>query len=153
MFHRLQTEGRRARGLVQRHFITAMPTQDRRRFTRADRNLAIKIKDKDIDFVTETKNVSCIGAYCEIDGYIPVLTKLRITLLLPKSKKLKDSKHIVCEGTVVRIEKSAHPLENNNFNIAIYFNQISKADMKIIDRYVKNCVERAAGSLTPKISL
>lgn len=127
--------------------------QERRRFTRADKNLAIKIKDKDVDFVTETKNVSCIGAYCEINGYVPVLTKLRVTLLLPKSRNLKDSKHITCEGTVVRIEKSSDPIENNKYNIAIYFNQISKTDMKLIDRYVKNCVENASLSAAPKIQL
>ncbi len=127
--------------------------QERRRFTRADKNLAIKIKDRDADFVTETKNVSCIGAYCEIDGYVPVLTKLRITLLLPKSRNLKNSKHITCEGTVVRVEKSSDPIENNKYNIAIYFNQISKSDMKLVDRYVKHCVENAALSTSPKIQL
>lgn len=142
------------RPLRQHNAKTTMTSaQDRRRFARADKNLAIKIKDRDADFVTETKNVSCIGAYCEIDGYVPVLTKLRVTLLLPKSRNLKDSKHITCEGTVVRIEKSSDPIENNKYNIAIYFNQITKSDMKLVDRYVKNCVENASLGTAPKIQL
>ena len=128
-------------------------SQERRRYARADKNLAIKIRDKDADFVTETKNISCVGAYCEVDGYLPVLTKLKITLLLPKSRNLKDPKHIACEGTVVRIEKAPDPLEGNKYNIAIYFNHIGRSDMKLIDRYVKNCMNETTetGSSRPQV--
>ncbi|MFA5038768.1 MAG: PilZ domain-containing protein [Candidatus Omnitrophota bacterium] len=126
-------------------------SQDRRRYARADKNLAIKIRDKDADFVTETKNISCLGAYCEVDGYVPILTKLKITLLLPKSRNLKDPKHIACEGTVVRVEKSPDPLENNKYNIGIYFNQINRSDMKMIDRYIKNCMNEASRIRSPRI--
>ena len=111
---------------------------ERRRFSRAQNNLAIKLEDKDVDFVTETKNISCIGAYCQIDGYLPILTKLKITLLLPKSQGMKAPQHITCQGTVVRIDKCPDDAETNKFNIAIYFNAISKHDMKLIDRHVKS---------------
>jgi len=111
--------------------------QERRRFARSASNLAIKLEDKEIDFVTETKNVSCIGAYCQVDSYLPILTKLKITLLFPKQKGLKSAKHIACEGTVVRVERSSDPLESNKYNIAIYFNQISRSDMKFVDAFVK----------------
>ncbi|PIY83298.1 MAG: hypothetical protein COX96_03335 [Candidatus Omnitrophica bacterium CG_4_10_14_0_2_um_filter_44_9] len=111
--------------------------QERRRFSRSASNLAIKLEDKEIDFVTETKNVSCIGAYCQVDSYLPILTKLKITLLFPKRKGLRSAKHITCEGTVVRVERSNDPLESNKYNIAIYFNQISRNNMKFIDTFVK----------------
>ena len=111
--------------------------QERRRFPRLASNLAIKLEDREIDFVTETKNVSCIGAYCQIDSYLPILTKLKITLLFPKHKGLKSAKHIACEGTVVRVERSSDPLESNKYNIAIYFNHVSRNDMKFIDAFVK----------------
>lgn len=112
--------------------------QERRRYPRVEKNIAIKLKDKDVDFVTETENISCIGAYCQIDSYLPILTKLKITLLLPRSKKSQSAKRIVCEGSVVRVERSHALLENNKYNIAIYFNEIAKGDMKLIDAYVKN---------------
>lgn len=113
-------------------------SSERRRHARLDKNVAIKLKDKDVDFVTETKNISCLGAYCQVDAYLPVLTKIRITLLLPKTKTSKSARHITCEGTIVRIEKMGDPIEQNKYNVAIYFNQISKGDMKFIDSYVKN---------------
>ncbi len=118
--------------------------QDRRRYPRAAKSLAIKLKDRDADFVTETKNVSCIGAYCTVNAYVALLTKLRITLILPKCRQVKASKPIVCEGTVVRVEKCPPGIESNRYNIAIYFNQISKGDMKTIDHYVKNHLSSAA---------
>lgn len=117
--------------------------QDRRRHIRASKNLAIKLEDKDVDFVTETKNISCIGAYCTVDAYLPILTKLKITLLLPRVKNAKTTKHITCEGTVVRVERSCDTLETNKYNIAIYFNSISKNDMKSIDEYVKKSASLA----------
>ena len=111
---------------------------ERRRHARVSKNLAIKITDKDVDFVTETKNISCLGAYCQIDAYLPLLTKLNIALLLPKSKNSKEPKHIVCEGTIVRVERViSDPTETNKYNIAIYFNKISKSDMKLIDSHIK----------------
>ncbi len=118
--------------------------QERRRYPRVAKGLAIKLKDREADFVTETKNVSCIGAYCTVNAYVALLTKLRITLILPKSRKVKTSKPIICEGTVVRVEKCPPGIESNRYNIAIYFNQISKGDMKIIDHYVKNHLNSAA---------
>ncbi len=118
---------------------------ERRRFPRAAKNLAIKLEDKEADFVTETKNVSCIGAYCQIDTYLPILTKLKVTLLLPKSRSSKTAKPITCEGAIVRVERSNTPLENK-YNIAIYFNDISKGDMKLIDKYVKNSIAHSGSS-------
>lgn len=112
--------------------------KDRRRYPRVDKNVAIKLKDQDADFVTETKNLSCIGAYAQIDTYIPILTKLRVTLLLPRQRNVKEARHITCEGTVVRVERRGAPPEPNKYHIAIYFNEISKNDMKHIDAYVKN---------------
>ena len=113
-------------------------SSERRRYPRIEKNIAIKLKEKDVDFVTETKNISCIGAYCQVDTYLPILTKLKITLLLPRSKSSKTSRHIVCEGTVVRVERAPEPCEPNRYNIAIYFSSIAKSDMKLIDVYVKN---------------
>ncbi|HAJ56208.1 MAG TPA: hypothetical protein DCL35_00370 [Candidatus Omnitrophica bacterium] len=116
--------------------------QERRRYQRVSKNIAIKLNDKEADFVTETQNISCIGAYCQIDSYLPILTKLKITLLIPRSKSSKTAKHIICEGTIVRIERTEGTLEHDKYNIAIYFNSISKGDMKLIDAYVKNNLTR-----------
>lgn len=109
---------------------------EKRRFPRAKKSLPIKIKSEDFDIVAETKNISCIGAYCQVDKYIPPFTKIKATVLLP-SKVKNANCYINCEGTVVRVEKNDNSLEPQ-YNIAIYFSQISKASMSKIDRFVKD---------------
>lgn len=109
---------------------------EKRRYPRAPKNLPIKISNQDFDIVTETKNISCIGAYCRVDIYIPPFTKIKATILLPSGMK-NSNRYINCEGTVVRIEKNDNSLEPQ-YNIAIYFNQINKTNMLKIDRFVKN---------------
>ncbi|MBL7196893.1 MAG: PilZ domain-containing protein [Candidatus Omnitrophica bacterium] len=108
---------------------------EKRRYPRIVKNLPIKIKHEDFDIVTETKNVSCIGAYCQVDRYVPPFTKVKATILLSPVKD--NSKCINCKGVVVRVEKNENALEPQ-YNIAIYFNEISKVNMLKINRFVKN---------------
>ncbi len=108
---------------------------EKRRHLRIEKSLPIKIKSGDFDIVTETKNVSCTGAYCQIDRYIAPFTKIKATLLLSPSKNKASC--INCKGVVVRIEKKENSLEPQ-YNIAIYFNEISKLGTLKINRFVKN---------------
>jgi len=108
---------------------------EKRRHPRIRKNVPIKIKNIDFDIVTETKNISCTGAYCQIDRYLAPLTKIKARLLIPS--RTKEKHHIIdCEGIVVRVEKDDHNLESQ-YNIAIYFENIHKADITKIQRFIK----------------
>ena len=108
---------------------------EKRRYPRLKKNLPIKIKHEEFDLVTETKNISCAGAYCRVDRYIPMMTKLKIKILLP-SKVKNNPLCINCVGTVVRVEKNDNPLESE-YNVAIFFNEINKSSMNKINNFVK----------------
>jgi len=108
---------------------------EKRRHLRIEKNLPIKIKGEEFDIVTETKNISCAGAYCKVDRYVAPFTKVKTTILLSPTKD--ESKCINCKGVVVRVEKLNNVLEPQ-YNIAIYFNEISKMSMLKINRFVKN---------------
>jgi len=110
-------------------------TAEKRKHPRVNKSLPIKIRNRDFDIVTETKNISCVGAYCQVDKYVAPFTKIKATVLMP-SKTKKANNSINCEGTVVRVEKINNDLEQQ-YNIAIYFNQISKTNISKIDRLVK----------------
>ncbi|MDD5617867.1 MAG: PilZ domain-containing protein [Candidatus Omnitrophica bacterium] len=109
---------------------------EKRRFPRAKKNLPIKIRSEKFDIVAETKDISCIGAYCQVDKYVPPFTKIKATVLLPSDVK-DTNQSINCEGTIVRVEKNDNSLEPQ-YNIAIYFNQISKTNMSKIDKFIKD---------------
>jgi len=112
---------------------------ERRSHPRIVKSLPLKLGFGGADFVTQTKNISGSGALCEIDCNIDLFTKLKITLLVPLKENIhannKVSK-ISCEGVVVRKDVIPH---TNKFNIAIFFNRISKAAVDKIYQYVSSC--------------
>ncbi|MCD6185641.1 MAG: PilZ domain-containing protein [Deltaproteobacteria bacterium] len=100
---------------------------DNRKYQRKDRQLQFEIK-LDIagfDLIGETKNISYHGLLYQAVKPIPEMTTLKILLKLPDD-------YVECEGTVVRVEKSAH--EESIYNTAIFFHNISEAaKQKIMD--------------------
>ena len=120
--------------------ISKDPFIDRRKDPRIDFSIPIKIEQDEGDLVTETRNISRSGIYCRVNRYIAPMTKLKISLLLPVKKKEKSTiKKISCQGIVVRSE----PIEGEAaFNTAIFFNEISQKDAKIIAEYVNTFLKK-----------
>jgi c-di-GMP-binding flagellar brake protein YcgR len=108
---------------------------ERRRYPRIEKKLPIKLLTDEYEVSTETKNLSCIGAYCTVDRDIPVLTKLSIMLILPKNSKDKYTK-VHCRGVVVRKEV----INPTKFNIAIFFNDITPKEKNKILKYINKHV-------------
>lgn len=114
---------------------------ERRRYPRIKKELPVKIKTDEYDFVTQTKNLSCIGAYCYVEKYIPPMTKLSIMLLLPTESNKEDSNEKVqCKGVVVRTEANLP----KGFNIAIFFNDISQRNKDKISQYVNRFLTKSS---------
>lgn len=114
---------------------------ERRLYPRVDHKLPLNVAANGYDFSTTTKNISCIGAYCHVDKYIPPFTKIAIRMNLP----LKDnhsgagSCSIECRGVVVRTDDG----EGGGFNIAIFFNEIKDSQRQVISRYLNQFLPRA----------
>lgn len=124
-----------------RLFALTYPAQERRRSPRLNKNIPIKLCSDHYDVVTETWNLSCIGAYCQVDKYFEPMTKLKIHLLLPLKKGDKIlTRKVSCRGVVVRAESQP---QNQNFNIAIFFNDIHKRDSKIISDFIDALLAKA----------
>ncbi|MDO8662705.1 MAG: PilZ domain-containing protein [Candidatus Omnitrophota bacterium] len=106
---------------------------ERRVHPRLQQNLPFKVAANGYDFSTTTENISCLGAYCQINKYIPPFTRVSIKLTLPIRAKESD-KHctIDCQGTIVRTEDK----DKDNFNIAIFFSRINNSQRKIITEYI-----------------
>jgi len=114
---------------------------ERRSHPRAENNVPLKISSADADFVTETKNISCAGAYCRVSKYLEPMTKLKIVLLLPLRKKGRvTTKKISCCGVVVRTENI---LNDEGFNTAIFFNDIHPKDSRTLAEFVGNAITDA----------
>lgn len=107
--------------------------KERRQYPRIEQRLPLKIAADGYDFVTTTQNVSCIGAYCHVNRYIPPFTKIMVRLTLPRAFGNKDNNsNVECKGVVVRTED----VNNGGFNIAIFFNEIKNSQRQAISQYI-----------------
>ncbi len=111
---------------------------EKRKHPRLDQNVPVKICQEDGDIVTETANISRSGAYCKVDRYIEPMTKLKMHLLIPLKKGNKIlTKTISCNGVVVRTES-----QGKDYNVAIFFNDITHRDAEAIADYVHYYMEQ-----------
>ena len=109
---------------------------ERRRSPRIKREIALKIKLDEYDLVGQTRDISCIGANCTVNKYIPPFSLISIILLLPLKINNRNSIcNVRCQGVVVRTEED--PQNNNVFNIAIYFNRLRQSDKTKLLQYVQ----------------
>jgi len=106
---------------------------ERRRYPRIEKVLPIKIVADGYDFATSTQNVSCTGAYCHLDKYMPPFTRIAVRVTLPitdgDTMKTMD---VECTGVIVRTEDD----RKGGFNSAIFFNGIKEHQRKKISQYI-----------------
>jgi len=111
--------------------------KERRKHPRIDKRLPIKVAANGYDFATTTQNISCVGAYCHINKYVPPFTRVMIKLSLPlRNQKGSRNATVECKGVLVRTEDE----DNGGFNIAIFFNDIREEQKKKIAAYVNQFV-------------
>jgi hypothetical protein len=108
-------------------------TAERRRHPRIEHQLPFKVIANGYDFATSTQNVSCVGACCHIEKYMPPFTRVMVKLSLPiVTEEGSKNSHVECLGVVVRTEDS----DTGGFNIAILFNRINDSQRNKISQYV-----------------
>ncbi|MDD5156104.1 MAG: PilZ domain-containing protein [Candidatus Omnitrophica bacterium] len=113
--------------------MTKRAKVERRQHPRIEQKLPVNVAANGYGFATETKNISCLGAYCHIDKYIPPFTKVAVKLKLPVMRNASErDSDVECKGVVVRTEDET----KGGFNIAIFFNEIRDAQRNKISRYI-----------------
>lgn len=113
--------------------MTKVIKKERRQYPRVEQRLPLKIAANGYDFATTTQNISCLGAYCHVDKYIPPFTKIMVKLTLPiASYDKNDNCSVECKGVVVRTEDE----EKGGFNIAVFFNEIKDHQRNKISQYI-----------------
>jgi hypothetical protein len=117
---------------------------ERRRHSRLDHSIPIRITDGGIDIVTETKNLSSSGAFCLVNKFIAPMTKLKLQFLLPikKNNKVVNQK-VSCIGVVVRSQSA---VDQDSFQTAIFFSDIAPRDSQIIHDFVETAMRHEPSS-------
>ncbi len=110
---------------------------ERRQYPRVDQKVPIALSANGYDFTTTTQNISCVGAYCHIDKYVPPFTKVLVRMHIPTAAKNGD---VECRGVIVRTEDD----RNSGFNVAIFFNEIKDLERKKISRHISQLLSQGS---------
>jgi len=102
----------------------------------------MKVAVNGYDFVTSSQNISCVGAYCCLNKYIPPFTKVMVKLNLPIGQKKRC--RVECKGVIVRSEDEAQ----GGFNVAIFFNDIRDEYRHKISQYIDQLLSSGVPSTT-----
>lgn len=105
---------------------------ERRLYPRITHEVPLNVAANGYQFSTATENISCVGAYCRINKYIPPFTRVMVKLSLPMRSEAAKKYDFECKGVVVRTED----VNTGGFNIAIFFNQIKETQRKKISEYL-----------------
>lgn len=109
---------------------------ERRGAVRVPARLAMEIAVHGDKASVESLNVSANGVYFTTPTYIPVLTKLRITLDLAGEGKGARSSSVACDGVVVRTEPEFEDPATDEYSVACYFTSISDSDQEKLEEYI-----------------
>ena len=110
---------------------------ERRKYPRVEEKVPLKIKDEEFDAITVSKNISCSGVFCQVEKVFPLLSKVKVVLLLPAESKTK-AHPIYIDGVVVRSEPVKSASKPNCYNIAIFFSKIRRQDWSKISNYINS---------------
>ena len=115
-------------------------SQEKRQHLRVDYKIPVKISGDHGDILTETKNLSCSGAFCRMNQRLEPMTRLKVHLLLPLRKSDKvTTKKITCQGVVVRTQAGA---SEDYYDTAIFFSDIAPKDSRTISEFVESLMEK-----------
>ena len=115
-----------------------MPQQERRKAPRIDdEELSLELHAGNFDAIAHTLNISASGLYCKVDREMPLMSRVKLMLMIPdQSDAAKEVRNVEVEGVVVR----AHPVivdgQIKHYDIAIFFDSLLPKARELILGYI-----------------
>lgn len=115
-----------------------MSNQERRKTQRIkDEELPLKIRAGGFDTSTNTLNISSSGLYCKVDKEIPLMSRVKLMLMVPASiKSERENKGIEVEGVVVRMHPVIVDSKIKHYDLAIFFDNLDPKAKEQIANYI-----------------
>ena len=115
--------------------------RERRGHTRADARLSMRVEPgvaASPKVVTETQNISASGVYCTSTQYLAPLSKVQLTIVLPKLPSSRAVKELVkCEGIVIRCDETASRRgADRSYQLACMFSDLDATRRARIEDFV-----------------
>ncbi|MCK4995064.1 MAG: PilZ domain-containing protein [Candidatus Omnitrophica bacterium] len=111
---------------------------ERRVNQRYDVQLPLNIGTEGFQFESTTKNISCAGVYCQIDFFLPLMTKLEVTMklsVIENDKKVE--KTFMTNTVIVRIDPEYDSSGCDEYHAALFFMGLKDEYRNIIASYIQ----------------
>lgn len=138
----------------------SMRSQERRTTARADARLSMRVDAPPADdglthIVTESENISTSGVYCMSPHYVAPLSKVALTIVLPRTAGRARPQHLLkCEGVVVRCMTTAAAAKERQYQMACSFMGLDDGERRLLDDFVTwrnlQALRKAAAPARPK---
>lgn len=128
------------------------PARERRKAPRVVAKLAMQvseIRDDASVVTTESVNLSSSGLQFQSRTFLPPLTKVALTLLVPPFGRLRRERLVRCEGVIVRCEEAERVLKRPRYHLACYFTDVAQDDRTLVEQYVSWRALRTLSSRAP----
>lgn len=116
--------------------------RERRVSLRVDARLSMRVEGSPeggatAQIVTESQNISASGVYCLSSHFLPPLSKVQLTIVLPKLPGHAHSQELIkCEGIVVRCESLAARRGDPQYQLACMFSGLERGKQEILEEFV-----------------
>ena len=112
-----------------------MVSEERRKSPRIqDEGLSLRLEG--FDSVTHTLNISPSGVYCKVDKELPLMSRLKLALMIPDPSKEDGVKAIEVTGVVVRQHPVVIDGTTKHYDVAIFFEDLLQKDKEAISAYI-----------------
>jgi c-di-GMP-binding flagellar brake protein YcgR len=114
---------------------------ERRQQARADAHLSMRVEAPPTDgqlthIVTESENISSSGVYCYSPNYLAPLSKVALTIVLPRVPGRGSERLLKCEGVVVRCLAGASKAKERQYQMACSFLGLEPRHRELLDEFV-----------------
>lgn len=116
--------------------------REKRASTRVDARLSMRVETPresglPAQVVTESQNISSSGVYCMCTQYLPPLSKVLLTIVLPRIPGRSGGQELIkCEGIVVRCEAAASRRGETSYQLACMFASLAQGHRERIEEFV-----------------
>jgi len=112
---------------------------ERRRRPRAEARLSMRVEEtsegRGTQIVTESQNISSSGVYCTSSHYLAPLSKVALTIVLPRSGPRATNELVKCEGIVVRCQPASRR-SDRHYDLACMFSDLDDRRRALLDEFV-----------------
>lgn len=115
-----------------------MSGPDKRRHPRVAQRIRVRSTSREA-VELETIDLSVGGFLCTAPAFLPPMTKLAVSLVLPRPASASDDdRQVSGEAIVVRTEPSSQAHRGSVYRVALFFSRMEEPDRQKLQRFLTN---------------